>query len=43
VRESKTDLCGESRSVNEEDVGAWKMGVLPSLSEYHPKDVFNVD
>jgi hypothetical protein len=37
-------MSGESKSVYEEDAGAWKMGVLPSLlSEYHPKDVFNGD
>jgi hypothetical protein len=35
-------VCGESGSVDEEHVGAWKTGVLPSLlTEYHPKNVFN--
>jgi hypothetical protein len=37
-------MSGESKIVNEEDVGVWKTGVLPSLlNEYHPKDVFNAD
>jgi hypothetical protein len=30
----------ESKSVFEEEVGTWKMGVLPSLlSEYNSKDI----
>jgi hypothetical protein len=33
---------GESKSVIEEEVGAWKTGVHPSLlREYHPKHAFN--
>jgi hypothetical protein len=35
---------GESKRVPEERVGAWKMGVQPTLlSEYHKKDIFNAD
>jgi hypothetical protein len=37
-------MSGESKSVNEEAVQAWKIGELPSLlNEYHSKDVFNAD
>jgi hypothetical protein len=37
-------MSGKSKSVNEEDVGAWKTGELSSpLSKYHPKSVFNAD
>jgi hypothetical protein len=34
----------ESKSINDEAVKAWKMGVLPSLlSRYDLKDIFNAD
>jgi hypothetical protein len=37
-------MSKESKRVIEEEVGAWKIGVLPSLvSEYHLKHMFKAD
>jgi hypothetical protein len=34
-------MSGESESANAEEVGVWKIGVLPLLlSKYHPKYIF---
>ena len=37
-------ICGESESVNEEDVNVWLNNILPNyLKRYDPKNIFNVD
>lgn len=37
-------ICGESESVNEEDVTTWATTILPDLlKDYAPEDVYNAD
>jgi len=38
------NICGEGKSVNEQDVNAWQQSLLPQiLQTYQAKDIFNAD